>query len=196
MKRKWLVIGISCTAVILLLLTSLMNVVGYQSLISTTVHESPLFTTRTQKATKQQQNIINARYLGMEKGKLIQIPPAENKTEILKTISEVIKKMDETTYHRFLVRLNQYLKANTISNEKQLYEILDEVTNIRKHNIAPIIPAEQMYSLGCPPSIFDSDNILCKLYVLFTLASYFIFIIIIIIYHLIHSLPMNIMLVN
>ncbi len=59
-------IGVSICAMILLVLGSLTNVVGYQS-VKSTVNDSPLFQTRTQRATNQQRNFITSQYLG--KGK-------------------------------------------------------------------------------------------------------------------------------
>ena len=66
-------IGVSICAVVLLVLGSLSNVVGYQS-VKSTVNDSPLFQTRTQRATNQQQNIITSQYLGKGKGNLLHFP--------------------------------------------------------------------------------------------------------------------------
>jgi hypothetical protein len=62
MDKKPLIV-VSICAVVLLVLGSLSNVVGYQTVMSTSVNDSPLFQTRTQKATNQQQNSINPQYL-------------------------------------------------------------------------------------------------------------------------------------
>jgi len=64
MKRKCLAVGISITAVVLLVLGSLSNVVGYQSANSSTVFDSPLFKIKMQRTIHQQQNIIRSYYLG------------------------------------------------------------------------------------------------------------------------------------
>jgi len=103
MKRKYPLIGVSILAVILLVLGSLSNVVGYQAVNSTAVNDSPLFKTRTQRATEQQQNILTAQYLGKGKGKLLYFPMRDNKTEVLKNFFDSIKKMDDATFQRFLI---------------------------------------------------------------------------------------------
>ena len=102
MRRKYLAIGISIITVVLLTLTSFSNVVGYQSVKSTTVNDSPLFQTRTQRATNQQQNILTSRYLGMELNHRMMIPIILDETETLSHIINRIRAMDEVTFHRFV----------------------------------------------------------------------------------------------
>jgi len=99
--NKYPLIGVSICAVVLLILGSLTNVVGYQSVKSTSMNDSPLFKTRTQKATNQQQNIITSQYLGMGKGTLLQFPTRDNQTDSLKRAIEYIKKMDDKTFNKF-----------------------------------------------------------------------------------------------
>jgi len=100
MKRKWLVIGINTVSVILLILTSLSNVVGYQT-VKSTVNDSPLFQTRTQRATNQQQNLLTSQYIGMDRGNPLQFPLRDNRTEQLKKVIDIISKMDDTTFTQF-----------------------------------------------------------------------------------------------
>jgi len=100
MDKKPLIM-VSFCAVVLLVLGSLSNVVGYQSVKSTTVSDSPLFQTRTQRATNQQQNSITSQYLGMSKESFLQFPFRDDKTEQLKKVIDIISKMDEKTFERF-----------------------------------------------------------------------------------------------
>ncbi|MCJ7698445.1 MAG: hypothetical protein MUO73_08980 [Thermoplasmata archaeon] len=51
--NKYPLIGISIIAVVLLVLGSLTNVVGYQSVKSTVLSDSPLFSVRTKRAINQ-----------------------------------------------------------------------------------------------------------------------------------------------
>ncbi len=93
-------IGVSILAVVLLVLGSLSNVVGYQS-VKSTVNDSPLFQTRTQRATNQQQNSITSQYLGRGKHNLLQFPLRDNRTEQLRKAIDIISKMDEQTFTQF-----------------------------------------------------------------------------------------------
>jgi hypothetical protein len=106
-------IGVSILAVTLLVLGSLTNVVGYQTVKSTAVNDSPLFATRTQRATNQQQNLLTSQYIGMGKGNLLQFPIRDNRTiQIQKTI-EQIRTMDENSYNRFICNaINQIRRSN------------------------------------------------------------------------------------
>ena len=100
MKRKCWGIGISVVAVVILAFGSLVNVVGYQS-ITTTIDNSPLFATRTQRATNQQQNVLTSRYLGIGKGNLLQFPTKDTKTEQFKKVVDFISNMDDTAFTQF-----------------------------------------------------------------------------------------------
>ena len=99
--EKYPLIGVSIIAVVLLVLGSLTNVVGYQQVQSTAVNDSPLFRTRTQRATNQQQNIITSQYLGKGKGNLWQFPIRDNRTEQLKKAIDIISKMGDKTFEQF-----------------------------------------------------------------------------------------------
>ncbi len=97
MVRKWLAIGINIIAVVLLVLDPLSNVVECHS-VEKTVDDSPLFQTRSQRATNQQQVILTAQYLGMEKENLLRFPIKENRTIQLKKFFEAIYKMNDRTF--------------------------------------------------------------------------------------------------
>lgn len=100
MDKKPLIVG-SILAVVLLVLGSLSNVVGYQSVKSSAVSDSPLFSTRTQRATNQQQNIVTSQYLG--KGKdTIPFPLRDNKTSMIQKFINQIRNMDDNTFSKFV----------------------------------------------------------------------------------------------
>jgi len=116
MLDKKYMIGVNLLAVVLLVLGSLSNVVGYQSMKST-VNDSPLFQTRTQRATNQQQSSITSQYLGMEKENLLQFPVQDNRTEQLKKVAEYIRKMDEKTFVQFTeLCIKRARQDNTLSD--------------------------------------------------------------------------------
>jgi hypothetical protein len=156
MKRKWLVVGISVIAVILLVLGSLSNVVGYQSVKSTAVNDSPLFSVRTQRATERQQDILTSQFLGKGNGKLLYFPVRNNKSESLKNFFESIKKMDDATFKRFLILVKQRLKEPISLNEVQLNEINHELAKIKNNKNLPILSLSQELMtenpLGCYPT--------------------------------------------
>jgi hypothetical protein len=114
MKKNFFVIGISIIAIVLLIFSSLSNVVGYQS-VKSTVNDSPLFIVRTQRATNQEQNSITSRYLGMGEGNLWQFPIKDNSTEQLKKTIEVVSKMGDRTFAQFIeLCINKVRKDNTL----------------------------------------------------------------------------------
>ena len=128
MDKKPLII-VSLCAMVLLVLASLGNVVGYQS-VKSTVNDSPLFETRTQRATNQQQNTLTSQYLGMGKENLLQFPIRNNKDALMKTAIEIISKMDDTTFARLTdlciqrVRQDDSLKDTNPNEIKQMLQTL------------------------------------------------------------------------
>ena len=187
-KKQYPLIGISIIVIAALILASLSNVVGYQSVQSTITNNSPLFTLRTKRATNQtREDILTTHFLKKGIDSNIHFTTRDNKIELLKIIFETIKKMDDATFQKFLFLLQQHLKASITLNKQQLLELNKVFTEIRKQENLPIVPRSQMYSMGCPPSIFDEDNIYCKLYYIIIFFSY-LFLFIVVIYHIIHFL--------
>jgi hypothetical protein len=122
MERKPFV-GMSICAVVLLVLASLTNVVGYQS-VKSTVNDSPLFQTRTQRATNQQQNSITSEYLGMDKGNLLKFPIKDNKTEQLKNAVDFISKMGDKTFAHLIELYIQKARQDTTLQGLSDYQIV------------------------------------------------------------------------
>jgi hypothetical protein len=143
MKRKWLVIGISITAVVLLVLGSLSNVVGYQS-VKSTVNDSPLFQTRTQRATNQQQNIITSDYIGNEKNTLI-IPPQASQTEIMQKTIDKIRQMDDDTFHLFIELFIKKIKYERSFKDTNPNDIVKTLVLIKKQSSSyPLLRQEKI----------------------------------------------------
>jgi hypothetical protein len=125
MDKKPLMV-VSICAVVLLVMGSLSNVVGYQS-VKSTVNDSPLFQTRTQRATNQQQNSITSQYLGLGKQNLLQFPFKDNRTEQLKKVIDIIGKMDDKTFAQFTeLCIKKARKDNTLHgvSEYQIIQVL------------------------------------------------------------------------
>jgi hypothetical protein len=121
-------IGVSIIAVVLLVLGSLTNVVGYQSVKSSTVNDSPLFQTRTQRATNQQQNILTSQYLG--KGiNAIQFPLRDNRIEQIQKAIEIIEKMDEKAMFAFIA---MNIARMNIGNQRKDISILEISTALNQ----------------------------------------------------------------
>ena len=135
--RKYPLIGVSIIAVVLLVLSSLTNVVGYQSLNSSGVNDSPLFRERTQKATQNQQSSIVSNYLGKGKNLDLLILPRLNQTDSLREVISKIQAMDENAFHRFVgYVVNQIGKKDKL-REINIRGLINELRKLResKNNI-------------------------------------------------------------
>ena len=178
-------IGISICAVVLLVVGSLTNVVGYQSVQSSGVNESPLFSIRTQRATNQQQNILTSQYLGMGKGNLLQFPFRDNRTEQMKKAIDIISKMGDKTFAQFIeLCIKKARQDNTLQgiSDYQIVQallllktnpkvILNSFTNRDKHPIT----SSEWFSL-CQELPFDC--IVFNILFLIFATAYFVYFII------------------
>ena len=147
MDKKPLILISQCV-VVLLVLGLLSNVVGYQS-VKSTVHDSPLFQTKTQRATNQQQNALTSQYLGIGKGNLLQFPTKDNKTEQFKKVVDFISNMDDTTFARFTELCIRYIKQNNELRQITLNDLLQIVCQLRTKS-----EPHNDFVKDEPPSIF------------------------------------------
>jgi len=116
-------IGVCICAVVLLVLGSLSNVVGYQS-VKSTVNDSPLFQTRTQRATNQQQNSITSQYIGMGKENLLQFPIRDDRNEQLRKVIDLMSKMDDESFERITERCIQRIQQDKSLKDANPNEIV------------------------------------------------------------------------
>jgi len=128
-KRPLIVVSIC--AVVLLVVGSLSNVVGYQSVLSTTVNDSPLFNVRTQRAINQQQNSITSQYLGMGINEL-SFPLRDTDSKMIQKFINRIRTMDDETFNRFIDyavnQINHNPKLKNI-NSQDIISILYHLKN-------------------------------------------------------------------
>jgi hypothetical protein len=143
-------IGISICAVVLLVLGSLSNVVGYQSVKSTAMNDSPLFNIRTTRAIKDEnKTILPSNYLGEGQVNYLQFPIRDGSKELIKDTIDKLSKMTEKqldqlqeiiiSYHyenkidkvaldNFIFLLKQ-LKSNNIEIKSYLLNIKNGIKN-------------------------------------------------------------------
>ncbi len=146
-------IGVSICAVVLLILGSLSNVVGYQS-VKSMVNDSPLFQTRTQRATNQQSNILTSQYLGVGKGNLLQFPIRDNRSELLRSIFELMNRMDYATLQKILAQVRQRLREITSLTEMQFREIDRESTKLNNITELPVLSQSIKTTHGSEPTFY------------------------------------------
>jgi hypothetical protein len=111
-------IAVSIFAVILLVLGSLSNVVGYQSVKSTTVNDSPLFQTRTQKAINKESKILISDYLGKGEETHLYLPIRDSQKEIIDRLIILFKAMNDKSFDEFVNKFISYVHQNDANNLK------------------------------------------------------------------------------
>lgn len=125
-------IGVSFVVVILIVLGSLSNVIGYQSVQSSFVSESPLYSLRIKRAINQHQSSnITLHYLGKGKVTLLKLPIRNSRIELLKKSIEIISKMDNKTFKRFIELCIQRIRQNNTFSETTPNEISQILHQLR-----------------------------------------------------------------
>jgi len=153
--NKKSLIGVSILAVVLLVMTSLSNVVGYQTVKSTVMNDSPLFSVRTQRATNQQQNILTFQYLGMGKGNLLQFPTRDIRNELLNKFIEIINEMEDVTFEQFTAVCIQKIRQDDSFSDMSLIEIsqaFDKLRTKQETIMNPIIDRNNSYQTWPGPT--------------------------------------------
>ena len=100
MKRKIFVSSIF--SVVIIILMSFTNVIGYTSNNSDSVEISPLFITRTNKAIEQDNNLFSSNYIGKGKEIKIQFPEKNNEKEMICKYIDAICHMDDNSFKRLI----------------------------------------------------------------------------------------------
>jgi hypothetical protein len=127
-------VGVSLCAVVLLVLGSLSNVMGYQS-VKSTVNDSPLFQTRTQRAINQgDKELLTFGYLGKGRN-IIQIPMPEDRTISYQKVIDRIKNMDDKTFFDFIRKIFQIENQNAQLRDIDETTIITSLNQLRKQDI-------------------------------------------------------------
>jgi len=106
----------SVIAVSVLVGVSFTSVVGYRS-VDSNVKASPLFNIRSSRAIDEEIKNFSYEYVGKGKKSILSIPKRENDSEIILHFIEVICKMDDTTFNRFIGRVIKRLPQENSINE-------------------------------------------------------------------------------
>jgi hypothetical protein len=155
-------IGVSICGVVLLVLGSLSNVVGYQSVNSTAANDSPLFNMRIQNAIyNDSKRLLTSSYMGKGKNSLL-IPMPDNRTLWYRAVIDKIRLMDRPTFNNFItmaIRLihkePQFKSINSQKVIPLLYQLRNNQNIFLSKNInvtdnANIIPITYHYLTYCP----------------------------------------------
>jgi hypothetical protein len=130
----------SLVLVVLLVLSSLTNVVGYHVIHSSSLHESPLFSVRTKRATNQiSGDLLDSSYLGKEDACTLQIPIPKEKMIFLHKIIAGITLMDEKEFSRLLGLVLTHLfedeKYRTIDSQVIVRELKQLRTDTKESQL-------------------------------------------------------------
>jgi hypothetical protein len=131
--NKYPLIGVSILVVVLLVLGSLSNVVGYQSMKSAGVNDSPLFSVRTQRASNQQIGIFKSDYLGKGRETNLDISRKDIKEEYIDKIINLFIRMDAESFNKFVNRFIFLFHQNGVSNlkvtDREIKDTLYQIKN-------------------------------------------------------------------
>jgi hypothetical protein len=125
-------IEVSLCAVVLLVMGSLSNVVGYQS-VKSTVNHSPLFKTRILRVicSGSNSNTLSSKYLGKGFTKFL-FPLKDSEEECIKKYIERIRAMDENNFHRFISYTVNQIKQKDTLKDINIKEFIKGLNQLRK----------------------------------------------------------------
>lgn len=159
MEKNPVILGVGIFAMVLLVLGSLSHVVGYQSIKSSVVNDSPLFQSRIQKMTHQQQPSVLSQYLGESRENLFLFPIKENHTLTLKRVIEFISKMDKKTLSQFeklYFNENKKISVSRSINGKGIMEIFQSMS------AQPLLLMYTQDNTSTMEPTFDNTPTLCS----------------------------------
>ena len=131
MERN-ILLGGSITAVVIIVLASFTNVVGYHLIESHQLNESPLFSIRTQNAIqKNEGNKIISEYLGKGKNSSIMISKRGDTLEKVQEVINRIKLMDDDTFKTFVNTVVHELSQQRKNYDLEPEKIIDELYQLR-----------------------------------------------------------------
>ncbi|UCF13417.1 MAG: hypothetical protein JSW06_03950 [Thermoplasmatales archaeon] len=99
MNKKILLCSI--VSVVILILVSFTSVIGYRS-IESDVKVSPLFNIRSSKAIGKESKDLTSDYVGKGKENILSIPKRDSETSRIQKIIDMICKMDDKTFNKFI----------------------------------------------------------------------------------------------
>lgn len=137
MDKKILLVS-SLSVAVIVILASFTTVVGFQTIRSSSLRASPLFSIRTKRAVDEEQEISDSDYLG--KGKSIPIVPTkeDSETSSLLVFINAITRMDDKTFNCFLNLIFSHLKDKPNIDDETINEIAPLFEQLRSGPIEPI----------------------------------------------------------
>lgn len=140
-------LGVGISTVILIILASYSNVVGYDAFTSHPLNESPLFTIRKQNAFNQnEENRIISEYLGKGENIPIMISKRTDNLEKVQDVIYRIKLMDDNTFKIFVKTVFYKLSQQGKNDDLESDEIINELYQLR--STSKIIERKNLYADG------------------------------------------------
>ncbi len=178
--NKKILIG-SIIGVAILVGVSLTSVVGYNS-VTSDVKASPLFTVRSSRAIDEESEDLSCDYVGKGEEINILIPTRNNRKELFDRYIDIIRKMDDKSYDRFVDLILKYLYTRDDFQEYQKDELILSFNKLRNNpsEITPHLLEREESNLhtyqctitwdGCPmPTLENDGKLLCILFYLLLL---------------------------
>jgi len=132
--NKYPLIVVSICTVVLLVLGSLSNVVGYQSVKSTAMNESPLFSTRMKRAINQEnKSILTSYYLGKGTKLSFVLPTIDDKIVLFKKVIQKIIGMNDEQFENFISIVVKEIREKNLVCEEKIPEIIKTFKQFRNN---------------------------------------------------------------
>ncbi len=144
MDRK-IIVG-SIITVAILVGVSFTSVVGYSSVKTISVKESPLFNIRTKGAIGEENKELTCNYVGKENTLLI--PKRDDRIVLTKKVIDTIGKMDDETFEKLLSYIIIYAQKDERFNDVSPDEIREIINSFRNSDTSlPMFDADANHNI-------------------------------------------------
>ena len=167
---------------------SFTGVVGYQTTKSSTiVRVSPLFNIRSRRAINEESKDLNCDYSGKGEETNIHISSRAKRTEQVQKAVNIISKMDDKAFSKFVARIIPYLKNKEQMTDKEKSDLLQALHYIRTN----LNDMEYYDTKNSPTSIMKCAYTLE--YNIFNVFPFFIILMLIMLYNFIFGILLAIL---
>jgi hypothetical protein len=130
--KRQVVLG-SFGVVVLLVLTSFVNVVGVQSASSSAGTKSPLFEYKTKNAVHKTFSECQYRFIGRKSTVAIPLSPLENKEQFVLRFLQSIVQMDDATFNKLIAYCITHFNENKNVKSENIAKIITGLQGIRNN---------------------------------------------------------------
>ncbi len=193
MKKQYLLIGGSITAVVLIVFASFTSVVGHISVNDSEIVDSPLFKIRSNEVNSIEYTIKH-KSVKVNNQSSIPTPGRDNQKILMQNLLKLLRKMDAKTFDAFIAQLHLSIKTQKTIPTETIPLLINKNQHIKTINQTsghPRFMPLQKSNEDPPTWMCVTVDLECWLIVIILILATIIALPIIFLYNIIHSILSN-----